>query len=163
MVKKGLRILSYSLAALALCLSLLRFTGYWDKLLSEGPAENIDFATLELSDKPNQFLLCPADLCGRAQAHLESPTFEMPLGDLRRAFTLLVKAEAGVETTLESPDGLNFVVRTPLLRWPDWVTVQFIDLGEDRSTLAVYSRSVYGRSDFGANGARVARWLAQLK
>ncbi len=29
-------------------------------------------------------------------------------------------------------------------------------------TLAIYSRSVYGRSDFGANKRRITDWLARL-
>ncbi len=38
----------------------------------------------------------------------------------------------------------------------------FTALGKDRSTLAIYSRSVYGRSDFGANEGRITDWLARL-
>ncbi|MCB1632914.1 MAG: DUF1499 domain-containing protein [Pseudomonadales bacterium] len=36
-------------------------------------------------------------------------------------------------------------------------------LGEARSTLIIYSRSVYGYSDLGVNKARVNRWLAELQ
>jgi uncharacterized protein (DUF1499 family) len=32
----------------------------------------------------------------------------------------------------------------------------------DRSSLAIYSRSRYGRGDFGTNRRRVERWLSQL-
>ena len=53
-------------------------------------------------------------------------------------------------------------MRTPIVRWPDWVTVRFIPLGEDQSTLAIYSRSVYGRKDFGTNERRITDWLARL-
>jgi uncharacterized protein (DUF1499 family) len=34
--------------------------------------------------------------------------------------------------------------------------------GAGRSTLAIYSRSLVGRKDFGVNRARIQRWLAAL-
>jgi len=33
---------------------------------------------------------------------------------------------------------------------------------EKRKTLAIYSRFVYGRSDFGVNEGRITDWLARL-
>ena len=55
-----------------------------------------------------------------------------------------------------------YVVHTAVLGFPDIVTVEFVALGSDRSSIALYSRSRYGRSDFGKNRRRVARWLSQL-
>ena len=51
------------------------------------------------------------------------------------------------------------------MMWPrrnHVITAEFIQIDEQRATLAIYSRSVYGRSDFGVNGKRVTRWLADL-
>ena len=48
------------------------------------------------------------------------------------------------------------------MRYPDSITVRFLPLEEGRSTLAIYSRSHYGRSDFGVNKERVDGWLASL-
>jgi uncharacterized protein (DUF1499 family) len=41
--------------------------------------------------------------------------------------------------------------------------VQVTKADADSSRLIVYSRSVYGRSDFGVNRQRVANWLAALQ
>jgi uncharacterized protein (DUF1499 family) len=64
----------------------------------------------------------------------------------------------------ESNDGWQFdyVQRTAYWRLPDIITVRFIETEHGRSTLAVYSRSVYGHSDLGANKARIEAWLAKL-
>jgi uncharacterized protein (DUF1499 family) len=53
----------------------------------------------------------------------------------------------------------DFVVRSALFRFPDLVSVQFLPHGKGGATLALYSRSVYGRSDLGVNRARSLRWL----
>ena len=58
---------------------------------------------------------------------------------------------------------LVVIQHTPLLQFPDIVTIEFIALAADRSTLALYSRARYGRSDFGTNRRRVLRWLNRLK
>jgi uncharacterized protein (DUF1499 family) len=65
----------------------------------------------------------------------------------------------------EFPDRLqlHYVVRSALLNFPDLVTVQVGADGADRSTLAIWSRSVYGRSDFGVNRDRTTSWLAALQ
>ena len=55
-----------------------------------------------------------------------------------------------------------YVVHTAVLGFPDIVTVEFVALGSDRSSIALYSRSRYGRSDFGKNRRRVEHWLSQL-
>ena len=53
----------------------------------------------------------------------------------------------------------DFVVRSALFGFPDLVSVKFLDLKGGKATLALYSRSVYGRSDLGVNRARSLAWL----
>ena len=122
----------------------------------------VRFETLVLTSKPNQYLVCPPDLCTEAKAHQESPQFDRTADDLRAAFETVVLGSEAVTKIAESEDTLDVVARTPFVRWPDWVTIRFIPLGENRSTLAIYSRSVYGSSDFGANKRRITNWLARL-
>jgi len=40
--------------------------------------------------------------------------------------------------------------------------VRVLPAGEGKSTLAIYSRAVYGRRDFGVNQARIEDWLSRL-
>ena len=51
---------------------------------------------------------------------------------------------------------------TRLMRFPDTIDLEVFAAGEGQSTLALYSRSLLGRKDFGVNRARVERWLAAL-
>jgi uncharacterized protein (DUF1499 family) len=48
------------------------------------------------------------------------------------------------------------------MRFPDTVDIEVLPVGDNQSTLAIYSRSLIGRSDLGVNRARVERWLAKL-
>ncbi|MEA2739949.1 MAG: hypothetical protein QOH05_3256 [Acetobacteraceae bacterium] len=57
----------------------------------------------------------------------------------------------------------HYVARSALLNFPDLIMVQVRKDSPDRSELIVYSRSVYGRSDFGVNRKRVETWLAALQ
>jgi uncharacterized protein (DUF1499 family) len=63
------------------------------------------------------------------------------------------------------PDQLqvHYVVRSALLNFPDLVMVQVRPEGPDGSDLIMYSRSIYGRSDFGVNRKRVEAWLAAIQ
>ena len=58
---------------------------------------------------------------------------------------------------------IDYVQRTQLMRFPDLVSVRFYDLAGGQSSIAIYSRSVYGYSDMGTNRRRVERWLARLR
>jgi uncharacterized protein (DUF1499 family) len=49
------------------------------------------------------------------------------------------------------------------MRFPDTIVVRYLRLGENRSTLAIYSRSQLGRYDLGVNLARIERWLDKLR
>ena len=58
---------------------------------------------------------------------------------------------------------VHYVVRSALLNFPDLITVVVRQAGPDASSLILYSRSVYGRSDFGVNRRRIKAWLAALE
>jgi uncharacterized protein (DUF1499 family) len=132
-------------------------------LLPVGDVAAFDFAAPKLTDKPNQYLLCPPDLCG-AVAHGQSPVFQVPVEKLHRRWRLMLAALPSVKILAQYDDGrqMDYVQRSARFRFPDIVTVRFIATAPAQSTLAVYSRSVYGRSDFGVNRARVEAWLARL-
>ena len=48
------------------------------------------------------------------------------------------------------------------MRFPDTIDAEVLPVGDNQSTLALYSRSLIGRKDFGVNRARLTRWLAAL-
>ncbi|RED44823.1 DUF1499 domain-containing protein [Aestuariispira insulae] len=153
----GLMVLSLVLAVLFGRERLL------DLVFAKPVTASIDFRTLERSDRPNQFLVCPAGLCS-APVDLESPVFEMTATALRDRWLAMIKDQPRVETIAADPENLlyHFVQRSYWMRFPDSITVCFFDLADGKSTLAIYSRSHYGRSDFGVNENRIRHWLDLL-
>ena len=130
----------------------------------EPPLPVIDFATLKLTDRPNQYLVCPAGMCG-GQAHRQSPVYVMTTAALRKRLLDMVRGEPRTEVKRQSDDGrqVNLVQRSRLIAYPDIITIRFITQDDGLSSLAIYSRSVYGRSDFGVNKARIEGWLKKLE
>lgn len=154
--------------ALAAVVAILLFTPLGDRplstLLPVGPVEPVDFTRLQPKGSPNRYLVCPPDYCSAAPDAF-SPVFDMPPGLLRQEWEAMLATRPRVERLAESADGLQFdyVQRTARFRFPDIVTVRFLPVAPAQSTLAIYSRSVYGRSDLGANRARVDAWLSALR
>ena len=130
-----------------------------------GPIERaaVDFATLELKPSPNQYLVCPPELC-RAKPHLASPVFDVSLEELRAAWFRVIERQPRVTLLSGDPntDQYEYQALTPVIHFPDTVTVRLLPANEGRATLAIYSRSHYGRSDLGENRRRVRSWIEQL-
>ncbi len=84
---------------------------------------------------------------------------------MRNAFAKAVATEPLVEQVASDEFGFSarYIQRTKIMRFPDTINVRIIDLGEGRSTIALYSRSQLGESDFGVNRARIERWLEKLE
>lgn len=55
------------------------------------------------------------------------------------------------------------VQHTPLLRFPDDISAEVIDLGSGRTGILIDSRSRFGLTDFGVNRRRVMAWFAELR
>ncbi len=86
----------------------------------------------------------------------------MPHHVLAARLRALIEAEPGTLRVADATGGRGdrFVVRTPIMRYPDTVDVLVLPAEGGGSTAAIYSRSQIGRSDLGANLARIRRWLA---
>ena len=130
-------------------------------LLPIGDVAAVDFATLELSGKPNQYLVCPPDFCA-AEAHGASPLFALSVEDLQSRWQAVIATQHRLVTLNVAYRQIDYVQRTAMVRFPDIITVRFIALAAGQSTLAIYSRSIYGAGDFGVNRARIAAWLVAL-
>jgi uncharacterized protein (DUF1499 family) len=126
--------------------------------------KRIDFETLKRPRTPNTFLLAPEGLCKNAKVDVVSAVYGVPAAKLRQEFLAVVIAQPRTAHVLADEPGLydDFVVRSALFGFPDLVSVKFLQLKGKTSTLALYSRSVYGRSDLGVNRRRSLGWLAEL-
>ena len=128
-------------------------------LYSVGEFETVDFEDIQLTDRPNQFLTCPPDLC---DGQSESPVYELSVQDLHERWEDIVAAQPRVELLAENSQQFDYVQRSARFRFPDIITVRFISVSPSQSTLAIYSRSVYGESDFGVNRKRIESWLSAV-
>ncbi|MAN64994.1 MAG: hypothetical protein CMI60_23920 [Parvibaculum sp.] len=122
----------------------------------------MDFKTFKLTRKPNQFLIAPEAHCQNAKPHATPKIFSVDPQTLEDAFADVALAEPRV-TRKPADDGQReFVQRSALMRFPDTITFEAIDLGDGTSTFAIYSRSKIGHSDLGVNRKRIESWLKKL-
>jgi uncharacterized protein (DUF1499 family) len=138
-------------------------------LLGAPERPRIDFATLTPPDRPNWFLLCPADQCPAAPRDDErvaaEPTFavsaDVLAATVREAFARQprTRLHAAFDDALQ----YDFVQTSAVFGFPDTVTVRVVPLADDSAGLAIYSRSHYGYSDLGVSRRRVQDWVAAVE
>jgi|tagenome__1003787_1003787.scaffolds.fasta_scaffold20680653_2 uncharacterized protein (DUF1499 family) len=125
----------------------------------------VNFATLTRHATPNDALVCPAAHCPNAKPDAEPKHYPHAPGELLARLKAIALAEPGTRE-LYCGTGCDHTARilqhTQLMRFPDTIDIEVLPAGDNRATLAIYSRSLLGRSDFGVNRARIARWLAAL-
>ncbi|MFZ1813825.1 MAG: DUF1499 domain-containing protein [Rhizobiaceae bacterium] len=136
----------------------------WEML--SGPADMgpVHFEELVRSPTGNDALACPPGWCAKAQSDFDPPVYALNLVALSQRFRESLDAEEKLELIGDS-QGLHFryVQYTPWMEWPDTISVVFMPLGADQSTLAIYSRSRFGDGDLGTNLKRIKRWLQRLE
>ena len=134
----------------------------WQSLFGTPDLGPVDFATLQRRKTPNDALVCPRDVCSHAQPDAEPPVYALPAFQLRNLVSQVALSEPNTTLLDAGPEQDRYLVRTRLMRYPDTVVVQVIEQGGNRSTLALYSRSQIGSSDFGVNRRRIERWVARI-
>jgi hypothetical protein len=124
----------------------------------------LDFATLKLRWRPNQFLLCPPDRCA-ARPHRDAPVFDADADRLEQAVLAVARERPHVEQV--EGDGVErayeFVQRSGGNGATDFISVRVWPLPDGRSTLGIYSRSKYAWPYAGVNRRRVETWLAGIR
>lgn len=123
-----------------------------------------DMRKIERPSSPNNAVAGPAG-GGRQAVDLVTG----PIAMVPEALYPIVKAAiAGMPNTYllaEYADRsqIHFVARSKVLNFPDVVSIQ-IEAGgrENESLITLYSRSIYGYYDFGANKARLLPLLARI-
>jgi uncharacterized protein (DUF1499 family) len=122
----------------------------------------IDFAHLERPASPNTALAAPEGFQPHPDIITHPYTVSAP--ELFSAVEQVAAREPRTypAATYAPQLQLHWVVRSAVFNFPDLVTAQVTSRGEHESALILYSRSVYGRSDFGVNRKRVLSWLAAL-
>jgi uncharacterized protein (DUF1499 family) len=122
----------------------------------------LDVAQLSWPASPNTALAAPAGF--RLAPDVATPTYPVPASRLYAAIRAVAAAQPRTYQAALYPDRLqaDWVVRSAVFNFPDLVVAQAMPSGADTATLLLYSRSVYGYGDLGANRRRVEAWLAAL-
>ncbi len=154
-----------SIAVVILGMALLFMSpGQLEGLFGKIEAEIVDFNTLERASNKNSYLLCSPEHCPYAHPDGPAPVFAIPPERLRTILLDFADKAPNIRTYSDRMDlelqQFDFIERTPAMRFPDIITVRIYPTDDGGSTMAIYSRSVYGQSDFNANRDRITRWLA---
>ena len=111
---------------------------------------------------PNHALAAPAGFSPAPD--LVTPTYAVPAATLLAAVDAVALAQRRVfplPGRAEMAWRRDYVARSAVFNFPDLVAVEVLP-GDGGAGLVLWSRSVYGRSDLGANRRRLAAWLAAL-
>ena len=122
----------------------------------------LDMSHIQRPPSPNTALAAPAG--SSPTPDIVTPVFQVAPARLYDAVIAVAAAQPRtfVAATYPAERQAHFVVRSAWFNFPDLVTAQIGEAGGETSTLVLYSRSVYGRSDLGVNRQRLDSWLAAL-
>jgi hypothetical protein len=140
--------------------------GLFEAVFKADAVAPLDFSKLERT--PASYLVAP-DGFTPGKSDGEAPVLGLSASKLQANWDAMIARQPGVVKAGQSEDGLqiDYIQRTGTLRLPDIITVRFIPLPSDPetgdySTLAVYSRAIYGIGDAETQRARVTKWLNGL-
>ncbi|MBB4303701.1 uncharacterized protein (DUF1499 family) [Rhodobium orientis] len=136
----------------------------WQRLA--GPADQgpVKFASLQRRPTPNDALACSPGACA-VKVDIELP-FYAPGPDalLRRLDSIALDLRPVDRVDGDARAGYRrYVFRTTLMRFPDTLDAEAEAIDEGKTALRLYSRSLMGRSDLGANRKRLEKIAARLK
>ncbi len=122
----------------------------------------IDFSTLELGPKPNQFLVLPGGFEAKAEPHQISKVYAgVEPSALLAALKGVGLDDDRTELVRETDTQIEICQKSALFKFPDFITAEAMAV-EGGSALCIYSRSKVGYSDLGVNAKRIIGWLTSL-
>ena len=143
-------------AALLLALLLGACSGHGAEGLPVPPP--MDMTHIVRPATPNTALAAPAGF--RPAPDIVTRRYDVAPALLYAAIRRVAAAQPRTYPQVAYDDRLqaHYVARSRIFNFPDLIAVQVTP----DSTLILWSRSVYGRSDFGVNRKRLRTWLAAL-
>jgi len=142
---------------------------YMIRNVSHDPAVwHVDPLTAPTPDTPNSYRMVPViegyEPVTQERIDRESPIYDANPALISQAFDEFVLRQPRTERIAGTPETgwMTYVQQSEVMRFPDYISVLFLDLGNGQSTVAIFSRSRYGHSDLGVNANRVERWLSSL-
>ncbi|MDF2234521.1 DUF1499 domain-containing protein [Albimonas sp. CAU 1670] len=133
------------------------------RLAPETPAAwHVDPMSADVGPAENSWRATPEGAAGTPDGR--APLYSVPPDELAVAFDAAVLAQPRVERIAGDPaEGLTtYRQRSLVFGFPDYISVRTLPAAGG-STLAIWSRSRFGKSDLGVNAERVSTWLELLK
>jgi predicted RNA-binding protein with RPS1 domain len=138
-----------------------------EDVLNVGDKLRVEIADIDKRGKISLVLVeedsaAPAD--APARPDIATPVYPVEAGALFAAVQRVAASQPRTFALASDPARLaaSYVARSAVWNFPDVISVQVAPRGAT-STLALYSRSLYGYADFGVNRARLETWLAALQ
>ncbi len=139
------------------------FERVWSTIGGAPSSELIEIAKVKKTPKPNQYLICPDGYCEDV-SDLSSPVFSVPVEKLREVLSAVEDADSNLSKVNSDANDLRqkYIWRSPFWRFPNLISVELIQLDNERSTIAIYAQAQLGQSDLGANKAFVDELLVKI-
>ncbi|WP_235603092.1 DUF1499 domain-containing protein [Piscirickettsia litoralis] len=129
--------------------------------------KRIHWETLKLPSSPNYCLLTPNSNSYDIQNSrvMYSPQLNCSIAKLEQTLIAITQHEPRLkQLKCNAHDSAqqHYIQRSLLFRFPDLITIECHPINASTSTFTLYSRSIYGYSDFGVNKRRVENYLKVL-
>lgn len=123
----------------------------------------ISFSNLILPNKPNYYLACPQNYCN-LQPHATTTFYPADVKQVLAGWQKMLTQQPRVKLISSHPDDYHYqyVQYSRIFKFPDYIDMLLIPLMQDKTSIAIYSRSKYGFYDFAVNKNRVNYWLHLL-
>ena len=140
-----------ALLAVAAVMLYVRFTP------SDPALWHVDPRAVSKPSTPNHWLIRPVG--GDARP----PNYRLDAPTLAKVVDEVVSAQPRTRLVAGSVASghMTYLTRTPIMGYPDYVSFR-VYATEMGASLAVFSRSRFGRSDLGANRARIEAWMEAI-
>lgn len=148
---------------IALLYIVVGFERVWSAMAGEPSSEIIQIATIKKTTKPNQYLVCLNDFCDEASDRV-SPVFDVSVDRLKAIMADIERNDANF-SKVNSGDGdrrQKYIMRSPFWRFPNLISIEYIPLENNQSTIAIYAQAQLGQSDLGANQAFIDQLLSEI-
>ena len=139
--------------------------GFLEAIFGSKQIESVDFSSLQPSEEYDHYLACPPDVCMEGVVDEFSEAFNIPATQLRSRLMSYVDSRPGINLRDIDMDLGQFEFSEDSISggFPDIVTVRIFALGDNQSTLAIYSQSIFNNNQTDANKTRVIRWLNMVR
>lgn len=148
---------------IALLYIVVGFERVWSVMAGKPSSEIIQIATIKKTTKPNQYLVCPNDFCGETSDRV-SPVFDVSVDRLKAIMADIERNDDNF-SKVNSGDGdrrQKYIMRSPFWRFPNLISIEYIPLENNQSTIAIYAQAQLGQSDLGANKAFIDQLLSEI-